>query len=215
VIARFIPVAATIAFAVFGGSAASAQDAPPGGRPPQGEESKRAAVAKFLAGGALGLAAHEGGHLVFDVAFDADPRLERVDFHGIPFFAIAHRADLPRRQEFVISSAGFWIQHAGSEWILTRRPALRRERAPIAKGVLAFNVLASVAYAGAALARTGPAERDTRGMAVGARTDERIVGVLVLTPAVLDAWRYYRPDTRWLKWASRAVKVGMVILVVR
>src|SRR5690242_8119588 len=28
---------------------------------------------KFLAGGAFGLALHESGHLIFDVAFDADP----------------------------------------------------------------------------------------------------------------------------------------------
>ena len=39
------------------------------------------------------------------------------------------------------------------------------EHAPFAKGVLAFNVAASAAYAGAAFARTGPYERDTRGMA--------------------------------------------------
>ena len=56
----------------------------------------------------------------------------------------------------MISSAGFWVQHGTNEWLLTRRPNLRRERAPFAKGVLAFNVLASMAYAGAALARTGP-----------------------------------------------------------
>jgi hypothetical protein len=178
-------------------------------------EGRAVTAVKFLAGAVLGLAAHEGGHLIFDGIFDADPRLKRVDFHGMPFFAIAHRPDLPRRQEFVIASAGFWVQHAGSEWILSRRPDIRGERAPVAKGVLAFNVLASAAYAGAAFARTGPAERDTRGMAVGSRTDERVIGALVLTPAVLDAWRYYRPNNRWLKWASRSVKVGMVILAVR
>jgi hypothetical protein len=172
-------------------------------------------VAKFLAGGALGLAVHESGHLVFNVVFDAHPTLQRVDFHGIPFFAITPGADLSRRQGFVISSAGFWVQHAGSEWILTRRPRLRGERAPLAKGILAFNVLASGAYAGAAFARTGPDERDTRGMADSSRMDERWIGGLVLTPAVLDAWRYYRPDVSWMKWASRAVKLGMVILVLR
>jgi hypothetical protein len=182
---------------------------------PADESSAIARAAKFLAGGALGLVAHEAGHLAFDLAFDADPRLRRVEFHGVPFFAIAHRPGLPRRQEFVISSAGFWMQHAGSEWVLTRRPTLRRERAPIVKGVLAFNVLASAGYAGAALARTGPPERDTRGMAAGSRTDERLIGAMVLTPAVLDAWRYYHPESRWLAWASRAAKLGMVVLVAR
>jgi hypothetical protein len=178
-------------------------------------ESNGVTLAKFLAGGALGLAAHEGGHLAFNVVFDADPRLKRVDFHGIPFFAVTHRPGLSRRKEFVISSAGFWVQHAGSEWILTRRPHLRGESAPFAKGILAFNVLASTAYAGAAFARTGPDERDTRGMADSSRIDERWIGALVLTPALLDAWRYYQPDRAWIKWASRAVKVGMVVLVLR
>ncbi len=193
-----------------------AQETAPRERTATAEEpSKVVAAAKFVAGGALGLLAHELGHLVFNLAFDTDPRLRSVEFHGIPFFAIAHRPDVSRRQEFVISSAGFWVQHAGSEWLLTRRPGLRGERAPVAKGVLAFNVLASAAYAGAAMARTGPPERDTRGIAVTARTDERLVGVLVLTPAVLDAWRYYRPESRWLAWASRAAKIGLVLLIVR
>jgi hypothetical protein len=194
----------------------AAAQAAPGEQPAARQtESRAATAAKFLAGGALGLAAHEGGHLVFDVVFDAGPRLKRVDFHGIPFFAITHRANLPRRKEFVISSAGFWVQHAGSEWILTRRPRLRGERAPVAKGILAFNVLTSVAYSGAAFARTGPAERDTRGMADTSRLDERWIGALVLTPAVLDGWRYYQPDVTWIRWTSRAVKIGMVLLVVR
>jgi hypothetical protein len=171
------------------------------------------ATSLFLAGGAVGLAAHETGHLVFDWIFDADPGIAKVDFHGIPFFAITHRSDLSPKREFVISSAGFWVQHAGSEWLLTRRPGLRRERAPFAKGVLAFNVFASVGYAGAAFARTGPAERDTRGIAASAEIDEPWVGAMILAPAVLDSWRYFRPEAKWAVWASRAAKVGMVLLV--
>lgn len=192
---------------------AAAQDEPVAPAAP--DEGRGPTVAKFLAGAALGLAAHEGGHLAFDGIFGAKPRLKRVDFHGIPFFAITHRGGLARRQEFVIASAGFWVQHAGNEWILSRRPDVRRARAPVAKGVFTFNLLTSAAYAGAAFAQTGPTERDTLGMAIGSRTDERVIGALVLTPAVLDAWRYFRPDLPWLKWASRAVKVGLVLLVVR
>ncbi len=174
-----------------------------------------ASFGKFVAGGAIGLLAHEGGHFLFDIVFDADPTIRRVEFHGIPFFAVTHRAGVSPRREFVISSAGFWVQHAGSEWLLTRRPGLRRERAPIAKGVLAFNVLASGAYAGAAFARTGPYERDTRGMAHGARLDERWIGALVLAPAVLDGWRYFDPEADWAAWISRGVKAAMVLLVFR
>src|SRR5690348_13422152 len=65
--------------------------------------NETAAVGKFLAGAMVGLGAHEGGHLLFDGIFGADPGVRRVDFYGIPFFAITHR-DVSRRQEFVIAS---------------------------------------------------------------------------------------------------------------
>ena len=178
-------------------------------------ENRFKTISVFLAGGAVGLGLHESGHLVCNLIFDADPGIGKVDFHGIPFFAITHRSGLSPKRELVISSAGFWVQHAGSEWLLTRRPGLRRERAPFAKGVLAFNVFASFAYAGAAFARTGPVERDTRGIASSAEIDERWVGAMVLAPAVFDAWRYFRPEAKWAVWASRAAKVGMVLLVVK
>ena len=177
--------------------------------------SRSSSTVRFLAGGAAAFAAHEAGHFIFDVIFDADPRLKSVDFHGIPFFAITHRPDISPRQRFTIASAGFWVQHAGNEWILSRTPALRHERAPFRKGMVAFNVLASAAYAGAAFARTGPEERDTRGMAEGARIDERWIGAMVLAPAVLDTIRYLDPDAKWAVWTSRAAKVGLVLLVLR
>lgn len=168
-----------------------------------------------MAGATVGLAAHEGGHLFFDLIFDADPGVKRVEFHGIPFFAITHRPDLSPRREFTVSSAGFWVQHATSEWLLTRRPRLRDERDRFRQGLLAFNVGASVGYSFAAFARGGPPERDTRGMAASARIDERWIGAVVLAPAVLDAWRYLDPDAKWAVWTSRALKVGAVLLVVR
>jgi hypothetical protein len=172
-------------------------------------------VGLFLAGAGVGLAAHEGGHLLFDFLFDADPGIRGVDFHGIPFFAITHRDGMSPVREFTISSAGFWVQHATSEWLLTRRPHLRDEDAPLAKGLLTFNVLASVAYATAAFAQTGPIERDTLGMAVSADVDEPWIGTLVLAPAVFDTWRYFQPESRAAVWLSRAAKVGGVLLIVR
>jgi hypothetical protein len=178
-------------------------------------EPRGARTVRFLAGALTGLVAHESGHLALDVAFDANPRVKRVEFHGIPFFAIAHRGDLSPRRELAVSSIGFWIQHAGSEWILTRDPDLRAQRAPMRKGIIAFNVLTSAGYAGAAFARTGPAERDTRGIARSARIDERWVGAVLLVPAALDAWRYFDPDAKWPVWMSRAAKVGMVLLLVK
>jgi hypothetical protein len=168
----------------------------------------------WLAGAALGFAAHESGHLIFDVAFDADPGVKRVTFAGIPFFAITHRNTVTRRQEFAISSAGFWVQHATSEWLLTHAPDLRRRHAPFPKGWLAWNVGASVAYSVAAFGRFGPPERDTRGMAGSLGVAEPWVGAMILAPAALDAWRYVRPESRWARHASRTAKVAMVLLVI-
>jgi len=169
----------------------------------------------FLGGGAIALAAHESGHLLFDGIFHANPGIKKVSFHGLPFFAITHDSGLPRRREFIIDSAGFWVQEATNEVLLTRRPNLRREHAPFTKGVFAFNVIASVSYAGAAFARTGPVERDTRGMAESLRWKEPYVGLLILLPAVLDVVRFYHPDAQWATWGSRAAKAGGVVLIAR
>jgi hypothetical protein len=190
--------------------AQTAQSAQPHDATPTGKR-----VASFLVGGALGLGTHEAGHVIANLALGEKPGLRKVDFHGIPFFAITHTSGLPPRREFTISSAGFWVQHAENEWMLSRRPQLRQERAPFAKGIFAFNVLASVAYAGTAFARTGPEERDTRGIAASARLDERWIGVMLLAPAVLDTWRYFHADAKWAAWTSRGVKIGMVVLVAR
>jgi len=171
-------------------------------------------IAQFVAGGAIGLALHEGGHLIMGSAFGADPGIKKVHFGPLPFFAISHDDVSPPR-EYTISAAGFWMQHASSEWLLTRRPGLRHEHAPIAKGVLAFNVLASVAYATAAFGTFGPYERDTRAMADALGVAEPWVGAMILGPAVLDSWRYVKPESRWASWTSRVLKVGAVLIVVR
>jgi hypothetical protein len=189
-----------VVFALFLGAAAPAAA--------QGD------VAAFLGGAAVALGAHEAGHLVFDFAFDGKPSIKRVSAGPFPFFAITHLPVSPVR-EFTISSAGFWVQHAGNEVIIMRHPRLRSEHAPLLKGMLAFNVLTSVGYAGAAFLQRGPGERDTRGMATSARVDEPWVGAMILAPAVLDGARYYKPDVAWLKWVSRASKVGGVLLIVR
>ena len=207
--AGLLPLAVAVALATTS-SNALAQEAPPD--PPV---NRITSTASFLAGACTGLVAHEGGHLLFDVVFDADPTLKRVEFHGLPFFALTHRNELSPRREFAVSSAGFWVQHATNEWILTATPTLRDERAPFRKGLLAFNVITSLAYSGAAFARTGPYERDTRGMADSARVDEPWIGALILGPAVMDAWRYFDPDAKWAVWVSRALKISGVLLILR
>ena len=171
-------------------------------------------VVQFFAGAALGLGLHESGHLVLDSAFGAHPGVRKVSAGFIPFFAITHEPVTPL-EEFTISSAGFWVQHAGSEYLLTRRPNLREEHASVAKGLLAFNVLTSMMYAGAAFVRHGPLERDTRGMAISADIPEPWIGASILAPAVLDGARYYRPRSRALRWASRGAKVAGALLVLK
>ena len=171
-------------------------------------------IVQFFAGAALGLGLHEGGHLVLDEAFGVEPGVKKVSAGFIPFFAITHEPASPL-EEFTISSAGFWVQEGVNEILLTRRPNLRHEHAPLAKGLVAFNVLTSAMYAGAAFVRSGPAERDTRGMAVSAGIAEPWIGALVLTPAVLDAARYYRPQSRVLRWTSRSAKIAGALLVLK
>ena len=177
-------------------------------------QAQTSSVMQFFAGAALGLGLHESGHLVFDVAFDSHPGVRKVSAGFIPFFAITHEP-VASIEEFTISSAGFWVQHAGNEFLLSRRPDLRGEHAPVAKGLFAFNVLTSVMYAGAAFARSGPVERDTRGMAVAADIDEPWIGATILAPALLDGARYYRPHSRTLRWASRGVKIAGALLVLK
>jgi hypothetical protein len=163
----------------------------------------------FLAGAASGFAIHEASHLIFDLAFDAEPRLKGVRFGPVPFFALTHQSDLPPRQEAMISGAGFVSQQVMAEVILSRR-APGDSISPFEKGALAFNVATSVAYAGAAFARYGPYERDTRGISDATQSDERLIGALVLAPAAFDTWRYFRPKSRTARWGSRAAKVGFL-----
>jgi hypothetical protein len=169
----------------------------------------------FLGGAAAGLGIHETGHVIFSATFDANPRVEPLHYGVIPFFKIEHDP-VTRRQEFVISSAGFWMQYVDSEWILTARPDLRHEHQPFLKGMLAFDLAASTMYSIAAFGQFGPLERDTRGMAVSLGKDgwpEPVVGVIVLAPAALDGYRYLHPESRWAKWASRGAKIASVVLV--
>jgi len=191
---------------------ASAQTPASDGQPAVGQVAIDAA--QFLAGGGVAFVVHEGGHLFFDTLFDAKPFVKSVHFGPFPFFAVSHESATPA-QEFVISSAGFWTQEATSEWLLSRRPDIRREHAPFAKGVLAFDVLTSIGYGTVAMFKAGPLERDTRGMAAAIGVDERFIGAIVMAPAVLDAYRYVRPESRWAPWTSRAVKAASVLLALK
>ena len=156
------PLAALTLVLCVGASSASAQD-----------QSAAGTFGKVLLGGAAGLGLHEGGHLLADWAFEEKVVVKRVDYKGIPFFALTHAHDLSPKREFVVSSAGFWSQFLYSEQILTHHPNLKNERSPFRKGMLTFHVVTSVIYSGAALGKTGPPERDTRGIAESLHINER------------------------------------------
>ena len=168
-------------------------------------------VCRVLIGAGLGLGIHEGGHLLANWAFRSDVYVKKVHGGGIPFFAIAHRGVLPEWQEQVVSSVGFWTQFAAAEHILTRTPEIRSQQAQVRKGQLAFHIGLSVLYGAAGLGQLGPPERDTRGIARGIGVNERWVGVAVLAPGVLDAYRYYRGSSRWARWGSRAAKMALLL----
>ena len=170
---------------------------------------------KVILGGVAGLGLHETAHLVADWAFEEKVKIKKVDYKGIPFFALSHAPDLSPRREYVVSSAGFWAQYLYSEQILTHHPNLKHEQSPFRKGMLTFHVVTSLMYSGAAFGKTGPVERDTRGMASSRRIDERWIGAMVLAPALLDMYRYFNPDARWATWTSRGVEMGSVILVIK
>jgi hypothetical protein len=179
------------------------------------DESGASKFGKVLLGGFAGLGLHETGHLVANWAFEETVKVKKVDYKGIPFFALSHAPDLSPRREYVVSSAGMWAQYLYSEQILTHHPNLKNEQAPFRKGMLAFHVVTSLAYSGAAFGKTGPFERDTRGMATSRRISERWIGAMVLAPALLDMYRYFNPDARWATWTSRGVKMGSVALVLK
>ncbi len=183
------------------------------GAPGERGERRAGDIAEFLAGAAIGLGIHEGGHVVAASLFDASPGVKGIHYGVVPFFAVTHREGLSDRREFTVAAAGLWAEQAASEAILSRRPGLRAEHAPIDKGILAFHLVSSAIYGVAGLARTGPPERDTRAMAAASGISERWIGAIVLAPAVFDTWRYFRPHSRVARWAARAARAGGMLLV--
>ena len=170
---------------------------------------------RFAAGATMAFVSHESGHFSFDLLFSANPYLDAVHFGPIPFFAVTGRNHVNPRQLFAISSAGFWMQEATNEWILSGHSQLRSEHHPMKTGALAFNILMPAAYGVGALFKVGPPERDPRSMASTSGIPEPVIGLIVIAPALLDAYRYLHPEKRWPIWASRAVKLGTVALTFR
>jgi hypothetical protein len=193
---------------------------------PQGDSSRAITPGKafpvplkdlpaFLGGALVGLVIHESGHYAMERALGADPYVKHVEGAGIPFFAVSYRNSVSPKQEYAITSAGFWMQHAMSEAILAKYPRVWQEAPPSVRGAFAFHLVTSLIYAYAALAKSGPPERDTLGMAHGLGISERWVGLAVFLPAALDLYRSLHPNVPWATWTSRGVKIGFVFALTK
>jgi hypothetical protein len=147
----------------------------------------------LLGGVAAGFALHEAGHVA----------------------AGWRRTGLAPLRGFVVTSAGFWVQFADSEIVLTRHPSIRFEPKPFGKGLLGFHIAVSAGYAMLGMSKAGPPGRDTLGMANTSQLNERWIGAMLLAPAIFDAVRYAWPRLAWPKWASRAAKVSIAAMVMK
>ena len=167
----------------------------------------------FLAGGAAGLAMHEAGHRRSPApSFGAHPRVAPARRRARAVLRRSRTTTSRGGREFVISSVRVLdAARRVSEWILTARPeSVATSIAPFLKGVLAFNVGTSVVYSVAAFARSGPPERDTRGMAVSLGHDgDARAGRSARSCSRLrcsTATGICKPESTWAKWTSRGVQ---------
>ena len=161
----------------------------------------------------VGFLGHESGHLLTNLALGTQFSLKGVDYAGIPFFTIEPGRRLSPREHYLTASAGFNAQHLINELLLQKHPNLQREDKPFLKGVAHFNFWLSVGYSVTSFAGYGPAERDTKGMADSLGWSEDSVAALILAPALLDAYRYQHPKSKWAKRASRLTKLLILGLV--
>lgn len=176
----------------------------------------------FLAGGLTAFFAHEGGHVVTNLMYGNVPQLQGLWAFGfVPFFAIAPRISCQAdvcythdgdvfsggpRGKFVITSAGFNVQHLTDEILLTREPELRYRHGPYRKGILTFNTLLSIGYALASWTGTEDPHGDvSRSASLVGLPSQVYAGALIL-PALLDLYRYFNPRSRWAPWVSRGSK---------
>jgi len=166
----------------------------------------------FFAGAFVALAGHEGGHYIANAGVGSHPYLKGVYYGPIPFFTIEPNRPLNHHEHYITASAGFNSQQMINEWLLSAHPNLKDEDQPFLKGVATFNFWLTVGYAATAFAKTGPAERDTKGMADSLGCGESLVGAMILVPTALDTYRYKHPDAKWARDASRLSKLGMIFL---
>ncbi|MGB8331476.1 MAG: hypothetical protein WCE62_15225 [Polyangiales bacterium] len=181
------------------------------------------AIGIGTAGVAAGFVAHELGHVFMNLAYGNVPTFEGLRYAGfIPFFRISpgiycnqsgcfHADGSPfkggRSGVYLITSAGFNVQHLVSELILSLDPELRYHRSPFQKGMLFFNLSLSGGYVLSTWFQVKPPVGDIQGMAAASQLNPNWVALMVLIPAGLDLYRFFVPNSKWAPWVSRAAKV--------
>ncbi len=165
----------------------------------------------LLAGAATGFVAHEGGHLLLDLAAGTKPELRKVTLGPFPFFAIQPTVtDVSPRLRYAIPAMGFVTQDLYSELILGIDPRIREHHHPFLKGMLGFHAVLSVGYAITGFAGVGPSQSDVNSMSRALSVPPWGVGLLVLVPAACDIYRYFVPDSRWAPWVSLSAKLTTI-----
>jgi hypothetical protein len=180
----------------------------------------------LAAGFATAFVAHETGHLVANFALGNRPAIEGTRVWGfVPFVLIDPQLTCGstecvkpngdhfgpgRRGKYFIASAGFHVQQLTDELILSLTPDLRQREAPFRKGMLLFNIGLSAAYVLADWVDLEDPHGDLGTMERMSRRNSALMGLAILLPAALDAYRYFFPSqARWSAWAARASKAGM------
>lgn len=191
-----------------------------------GEEWEASDYGWFVAGGLTGFVVHESAHMLVAESFDLHPyvttRSKPVPFIVIRYdlFAVREPSGTIRyvdrdgrpissgaEKKFATASAGINSQNLTSELILSIDPNLREERRPFLKGMLAFDIVTSIGYA--VLGRLDP-DGDLRGMSESRGVNNLFIAALVFTPAALDLYRYYNPESVWAPWVSRGAKAYLL-----
>ncbi|MGH7293853.1 MAG: hypothetical protein ACRELB_02915 [Polyangiaceae bacterium] len=177
----------------------------------------------FLGGAATGLALHETGHVVMNLAYGNVPGLGAVSYgRAIPWFYIDARLTLRdgvyykrdgsvfrggARVYYYINMAGFLVQNIGADIILASHPRLRYEHAPFEEGVFWMDVGLSIGYAAASFAGIEDPHGDISGGARHSQYPHQFIASMVMTSGVLDMFCYLFPDNDMLLWLSRSAKV--------
>lgn len=199
--------------------------------PAYGDEWEASDYGWFAAGGLTGFVIHESAHMLVAESFDLHPhvttRSKPVPFIVIRYdlFAVrepsgtiryvdreGHPISSGAEKKFATASAGINSQNLTSELILSLHPNLREERRPFLKGVLAFDLITSIGYA--VVGRRDP-DGDLRGMAESRGATDLFIAALVFTPAAIDLYRYYNPESAWAPWVSRGTKAYLLGLSFR